>query len=265
MRRDRWPWAVAAVVVLALLVGGGLFWQRQGTSQDETWERVRLSGVLRVGLDASYPPFEYIDGETGEIMGYDVDLARLIGQQLGVEVELVNTGFDGLYPSLNAGRFDCVISAFPYDPLLTRDVSFSMAYFQAGLTLVVDADEMEIATIHDLKGHKLAVEWGAAGDVEGRKLQKLLEGLTLAPYATPSDVLDALRRGEADAALVDAVSAYQATRHGSSLRIVQEKITDEPYVILAPLDSPQFLEAINEALADFHTDSTLIRLRERWF
>ena len=128
MKIDRRPWAVAvaAAILLTLLVIAGLLWQRRGTSVDEAWQRVQLSGVLRVGLDASYPPFEYIDGETGEIVGYDVDLARLIGKELGVEVELINAGFDGLYPALKMGRFDCVISGFPYDPLLTRDVGFSM-------------------------------------------------------------------------------------------------------------------------------------------
>ena len=266
MRRSRWPWvAVAAAILLALLMGGWLLRQRREPPVDEAWQRVQLSGVLRVGLDASYPPFEYIDGETGEIVGYDVDLARLIGEELGVEVELINAGFDGLYPALNAGRFDCVISAFPYDPLLTHDVGFSVAYFQAGLTLVTPADETNITTVEDLEGCTLAVEWGAAGDVEGREFQKRLEGLALAPYATPSETLDAVRQGKADAALVDAISAYQATHHDSSLRIAQEKVTDEPYVILVPLDSPQLLEAINETLAHFHADSTLIRLRERWF
>ena len=276
--RDRWPSqpvvvVVAVVILLALLVGAGLLWQRRGTSVDETWQRVQLSGVLRVGLDASYPPFEYIDQETGEIVGYDVDLARLIGEQLGVEVELINSGFDGLYPALKVGRFDCVISAFPYDRLLTRDVGFSMAYFQAGLTLVTHQPSASVQgtgisdqlSVEDLRGRTLAVEWGAAGDVKGRELQKQLEDLTLAPYATPSDVLEAVRQGEADAALVDGVSAYQATHHDPSLHIAQEKISDEPYVILVPLDSPQLLGAINEALARFHADSTLIRLREKWF
>lgn len=265
MRRGRWPWvAGASVVLLALLVGGWLLLQRRGTPVDETWQRIQLSGVLRVGLDASYPPFEYIDGKTGEMVGYDVDLARLIGRELGVEAELINAGFDGLYPALKMGRFDCIISAFPYDPLLTRDVGFSIPYFQAGLTLVTRSDEGDIATVDDLGGRTLAVEWGAEGDVEARKLQRRLEGLTLVPCPTPREALEAVRQGKADGALVDAVSAYQAIYRDPSLRIAQEKITDDPYVILVPLDSPQLLEAINEALARFHADGTLIRLREKW-
>jgi len=231
---------------------------------DEVWLRVQEEGVLRVGLDASYPPFEYIDEQTGEIVGYDVDVARMIGARLGVEVELINAGFDGLYPALKVGRFDCVISAFPYDPLLTRDVGFSMAYFQAGLALVTRSDELNITVVEDLGGHTLAVEWGAAGDVKGRELQRRLKDLALTPYATPSEALEAVQRQEVDAALVDAVSVYQATHHNPSLRIAQEKVTDEAYVILVPLDSPQLLAAIDEILARFHADSTLVRLRERW-
>ncbi|MEA3345372.1 MAG: ABC transporter substrate-binding protein [Chloroflexota bacterium] len=263
MRGRRWPWALAAIL-LAGLLGGWLLWRGRRPPVDEVWQRVQRSGVLRVGLDASYPPFEYVDQETGEILGYDVDLAMLIGEKLGVEVELINAGFDGLYPALKMGRFDCVISAFPYDPLLTRDVSFSIPYFQAGLMLVVRAGEADIATIEDLQDRTLAVEWGGAGDVKGRELQKRLGDLSLAPYATPGEALDAVRRGEADGALVDSVSAYQATQHDPSLRIAQEKITDEPYVILVPPNSPKFLEAINGSLAEFRADSTLTRLREKW-
>jgi len=253
-----------AAAIFVVLVAGGLLWRQQQSSVDETWQRVRLAGMLRVGLDASYPPFEYIDGETEEIVGYDVDLAQLIGEQLGVEVQFINAGFDGLYPALKMGRFDCVISAFPHDPLLTHDVGFSMPYFQAGLALVIRDDELDIASIEDLGGHTLAVEWGSGGDVKARALQQQLTDLTLAPYATPDDSLKAVREGETDAALVDAISAYQAVYQHSSLRIAQEGVTDESYVILVSLDSPQLLDAINDVLDDFHDDSTLVRLRERW-
>jgi polar amino acid transport system substrate-binding protein len=262
--RGRWHWVVTAMTVLVALVLGGLLWQRREASVDETWRQVQLSGVLRVGLDASYPPFEYIDEETGEILGYDVDLARLIGDQLGVETELINSGFDGLYPSLKVGHFDCVISAFPHDALLTRDVGFSMPYFQAGLALVIRDSKLDIATVEDLGGHTLAIEWGASGDVKARELQRRLRDVTLAPYATASAALEAVAQGETDAALVDAVSAYQAMHPHPSLRIVQEGVTDESYVILVALNSPELLGAINDILDDLHDDSTLVGLRERW-
>jgi ABC-type amino acid transport substrate-binding protein len=256
---------VASVSLLALIAAGWLLWRQHTHPVDATWQRVQHSGVLRVGLDASYPPFECVDEDTGEILGYDVDLARLIGKQLGTEVEVINSGFDGLYPALKMGRFDCVISAFPHDPLLTRDVSFSMAYFQAGLALVTRDGEVTIGSIEDLRERTLAVEWGAQGDVTGRDLRRRLESLTLVPYATPDDALQAVEQGQADAALVDAVSAYEATGARPSLRIAQERVTDEAYVIVVPLDSPLLLAAINEALAEFHEDGTLIRLRDKWF
>lgn len=254
-----------AISLLVLIVGGWQLWQARINSLDETWHRVQLSGVLRVGLDASYPPFEFVDGDTGEIRGYDADLANLIGEQIGVEVDLVNSGFDGLYPALRAGRFDCVISAFPYDPFLTRDVSFSMAYFQAGLALVTRLDGVDINDIEELRDSSLAVEWGSGGDVKGRELRKRLGSLILLPYATPDEALEAVQRGKADATLVDAISAYQAVRSDPSLRITQEKITDESYVIVVPPGSPQLLEAINETLSHCHADSTLLKLQEKWF
>lgn len=254
----------AVVVVVMALAIAGLIRNHRKPAVDENWRQVRRSGVLRVGLDASYPPFVYVDAHSGEILGYDVDLAHLIGERLGLEVELINSGFDGLYPALEVGRFDCVISAFPYDSLLTHDVRFSVPYFQAGLALVVADDAIDIATVDDLEGQQLAVEWGAMGDVRARELQARLSGLLVVPHSTASAAVESVATGAADAALVDGVSAYQSLRSYPELRIVQEGITDESYVILVSRDSPQLLDAINDVLDDLLDDSTLVALRQKW-
>jgi polar amino acid transport system substrate-binding protein len=162
------------------------------------------------------------------------------------------------------GRFDCVISAFPYDSLLTHDVGFSVPYFQAGLALVVSDDAIDITTVDDLGGRQLAVEWGATGDVTARQLQAELSNLHVVAHATASAALESVATGAVDAALVDAVSAYQSLRAYTELRIVQEGVTDESYVILVPHDSPELLKAINDVLDDLHDESTLVALRQKW-
>ncbi|MEA3485549.1 MAG: transporter substrate-binding domain-containing protein [Candidatus Aerophobetes bacterium] len=232
-------------------------------AEDETWARIQREGVMRVGMDASWPPFEYVEGD--EIVGFDVDLAREIGERLGVRVELVNAGFDGLYDALQAGRFDAIVSALPYDPTLTEDVAYSISYFDAGQVLVVRASEGEIRGAKDLAGKRLGVEWGSEGDMQGRKLQKKIEGLTLQPYMSPRDVLQALKNSEVDAALVDAVSALQFIGSEGGVRIVGHPLTDERYVVAVHPESHVLLEAINGALAEMRKDGTLDRLREKWF
>ena len=252
--------ALAAIAVAAWFVLAQL-----GGVEDETWARIQQEGLMRVGMDASWPPFEYIDQTTGQIIGLDVDLARAIGQRLGVEVELVNVGFDSLYDALYVGRFDAIVSALPYDPLLYGDVAYSISYFNAGQVLVVRADETEISEANDLSGKQLGVELASEGDVLGRQLQKKIKGLNLQSYMAPQDVLRALKDGEVEAAIVDAVSAYQFIASLGGLQVVGDPLTDELYVIAVRLESPLLLRAINEALVEMREDGTLDRLREKWF
>jgi polar amino acid transport system substrate-binding protein len=255
------------LTILALVAIGLTIWlvlTRLGRVEDETWARIQQDGLMQVGMDASWPPFEFVDDD-GQIVGLDVDLARAIGQRLGVQVELVNVGFDSLYDALYVGRFDAIVSALPYDPLLYGDVAYSISYFNAGQVLVVRSDERGISEAKDLSRKKLGVELGSEGDVVGRQLQKKIGGLSLQNYMAPQDVLQALKEGEAEAAIVDAVSAYQFITAKGGVRVVGDPLTDELYVIAVRLDSPLLLKAINQALVEMREDGTLEGLQKIWF
>jgi polar amino acid transport system substrate-binding protein len=263
------------LVILTLTAIGLAAWfvlARLGGVEDETWTRIQQTGLMRVGMDASWPPFEYVDDD-GQIVGLDIDLAQAIGQRLGVEVEFVNVGFDSLYDALYVGRFDAIVSALPYDPLLYGDVAYSISYFNAGQVLVARADETEmsesanqqISEVNDLSGKRLGVEFASEGDALARRLQKEIEGLSLQSYMTPDAVLQGLKKGEVDAAIVDAVSAYQFIATEGGVQVVGDPLTDELYVIALRLDSPLLLKAINEALVEMREDGTLERLQEKWF
>jgi len=256
------------LVILTLAVISLATWfvlARLGGEEDETWARIQGEGRMRVGMDASWPPFEYVDESTGQIVGLDVDLARAIGQRLGVEVELVNVGFDSLYDALYVGRFEAIVSALPYDPLLLGDVAYSISYFNAGQVLVARDDEREITEVNDLSGKKVGVEFASEGDVVGRRLQERIEGLNLQTFMAPQDVLRDLKGGQVEAAIVDAVSAYQFIATEGGVQVVGHPLTDELYVIAVRLDSPLLLKIINQALVEMREDGTLERLQETWF
>lgn len=255
--------AILGLAAIALAIWFVL--TRFGREEDETWARIQEEGLMWVGMDASWPPFEYIDEPTGQIVGLDVDLARAIGQRLGVEVGLVNVGFDSLYDALYVGRFDAIVSALPYDPLLLEDVAYSISYFNAGQVLVVRADEREISEADDLSSKRLGVEWGSEGDALARRLQKKIEDLSLENYMTPKDVLHALKDGEVEAAIMDAVSAHQFIATEGGVQVVGDPLTDELYVVAVRLESPLLLKAINEALVEMREDGTLERLQKEWF
>ena len=248
---------------LALIAMGWRIWPRRALPiTDPTWARVQRTGVLRVGLDPSFPPFEY--EENGSLVGYDVDLAQELGRRIGAQVQWVTVGFDGLYDGLRADKYDAIVSSLPYDPRLTKDVAYSWVTFNAGQRLVVREGEERIRGVEDLKGKRVAVEWGSAGDMEGRRLEERI-GFERVLYLTPREALEALRDGEAEAAIVDGVSAYGFMGEEGGIMVVGLPVTDEPYVIAVRLDSPILLWEINAALRAMEEEGVLEGLRGKWF
>lgn len=260
-RGRRWLIALLGLVAVAVLVASLRGVIRR--PEDETWARIQREGVMRVGLDPSFPPFE-VDN-AGQIAGYDVDLARALAGRWGVTVQLVPIHFDGLIDGLLAEQYDAIVSAYPYDVRLTKDVAYSEPYFNAGQVLVVRDDETTIAGVGDLAGRRLAVEWGSGGDLEARRLAQRVAGLGIVPFETPAAALDGLRGGQADAALVDAVSALGYIGKSGGVRVVGQPLTDERYIIVVRPDSRRLLEEIDSALIDFRQAGLFEELRTRWF
>jgi len=218
---------------------------------------------MRVAIDASYPPFEYID-EGGNLVGYDIELAQELARRFGVDVEFVIISFDGLYDALEVERADLIISALPFDQRLTEDVAYSHSYFNAGQMLVVRESEDSISSAEDLQGRRVGVEWGSMGDVESRQLLRKME-FELYQYATPAEALGMLRDGEIDAVIADAVSVYQFDREHDGIKIAGPPVTDDPYVIATLLTSSVLQRELNEAILELSANGLLDQLRGQWF
>ncbi len=254
----RW-YVVGFAVTLVFLVGVmGILLRVHLFSQDPVWERIERTHVWRVGMDPSFPPFEMLS-EDGRVVGLDVDLAQAVAHLWGVRVEIVAMGFDGLVDAVRTHKVDAAISAIPYDPLLTKDVRYSDPYFDAGWRLVV-LPMSPIREVNDVAGHRVAVEWGSEGDVWARRLQRTLPGVTLVLKSTSEEALQALRRGEADAAIVDGVTA----RMQENVRLIGAPFYHDPYVIVMPYEAFRLQEKVNNALNILRENGTLQELEEKW-
>jgi len=262
-KATRW-WGIC--LVLALVAAGAWLLLRSLRPVDETWDRVRETGILRVCTDPSWLPFESINPTTGQVDGLDADLARLLAPRLspGVQAEFVVVGFDSLYDALTAGRCDAVLSALPYEAARTRDVSYSFAYFNAGPVMVVREDTAGIEAVADLEGRAVGVEWGFVPEGDTRE-RLLLQQIGLRRYDTAGDALRALQAGEVDAAVVDRISALTYLHQCEGLRIAGAPVVDVDYCIPVRPDSVLLLEEINRVLLEMREDGTLVRLQEKWF
>lgn len=223
-------------------------------SRADPLARIQEAGVLRVALDPSFPPFEFVD-ETNQSSGLDVDLARALAEQLGVEAHFVTTTYDGLYDALIVGRADVIISALYPDPTRTRDFVFSTPYFNAGEMLVAPLDA-GITGPADLAGRRVAVVFGTDGHMAALEWEA-----TLAIYQSAAEALTALAAGEVEAAVVDGVTARAAAKSALLLTLL---VTDEPYVIAARREDAALIDRFDAILDTLRGDGTLETLLDRW-
>lgn len=262
-----WRWAIVGTVGLLTIVAGlGLLRRALPEAVDPTWQRIVETGVLPVCTDPSWPPFEFVDETSGEIKGFDVELAESLAGRLapGVRAEVVPVGFDSLYGALLAGRCDVVLSALPYEPMRTQDVVYSVAYFNAGLVLLAREETGDIEVLDDLAGHAVGVEWGFVPEGDARQ-KEFLRSLGARRYDTAEDALRALQAGEVEAAIVDRITALAYVRECEGLQFVGQPLYDVNYVIPVRPDSFRLLEEIDRVLLEMREDGTMENLQERWF
>jgi polar amino acid transport system substrate-binding protein len=255
---------IGAGALLALIVGIGLT-LGIGPAQvkDTGWARIQLSGTMRIGMDASYPPFESLDATTGQPVGFDVDLTQEIGQRLGVKPSITNIAYDGLYDALVTDKVDVLISALADLPQAQGKIAFSQPYFNAGEMLVVKTGS-PIHSMNDLDNRLVAVEYGSGGDVEARKWQRRLPDLQLKRYPDPESALKAVSSGEADAAIVDGIAAALAVGHGTDLA-AGPHLVDTLFGAAVASRNDILLEKLNQTIQSMFKDGTIDFLTRKWF
>ncbi|HLY27142.1 MAG TPA: transporter substrate-binding domain-containing protein [Aggregatilineales bacterium] len=252
---------VAGALLCLLLVGMLLYdWQQSQPYNDGTWARVLATGVLTVGMDASYPPFADVRGTQPE--GLDVDIANEIGRRLGVKVQIANMGFDGLYEALKDQQVDALISALPVDPTRVGTVLYSRSYVDAGQAIV--SRDGRYPDMASLDGRTLAVEYGSEGDETARLWQRRLHVLKIVHFTTADDALNALQQGQADAALCDTITTRLYIAKHPGLVISPELVTHSPYAAATRTSSYDLAGAINDALDAMQKDGTLTVILDRW-
>ena len=231
-------------------------------ANNETWQRIEETGVLKVGLDPTYPPFDAVNDDG--VFGIDVDLAKALAADLGLTAEFVLFGYDGLYDALATGQVDVLISGMVVTPERTKDFAYSEPYFNAGQILVMGEDTAVFQQLSDLNNHTLAVELGAQGHVEAINLSRRLSNLTVVPYNTPDEALTAVLQHQADAALVDSISGRLFMKDEPGLVRGETAVTVEPFALVTRIDDELLLEKLNQTLDNLHTSGQLDKIIANW-
>ncbi len=223
-------------------------------------ERVRKSGELRVGTDATYPPFESAEG--GVFTGFDIDLANSIARELGVQARFINASFDGIFPALQVGNFDVVMSSVTITPERSASMLFSDPYYDSGQLIAVNQDREGISSPADLKNKRVGVQINTTAQFE----LETKEGVDIAKYNTIDLALLDLRNQRIDAVVSDApVLKYMIFQSFRELKTVGERFTDEKFGIALAPGNDDLRQEINRALKKIRETGEYDRIHEKWF
>jgi polar amino acid transport system substrate-binding protein len=210
-------------------------------------------GILTIGTDLPYPPFEYREG--GEMAGFDVDVMEEIASRLGLEPEWVDSPFDTIFSDLAAGQFDVVISGATITPEREEQVNFSDPYFRSLQALVVSEDS-DIASFDDLgEGDTVSVQTGTTGELWAEE-NLAPNGVEIRAFPEYPPVYNALEAGQVDGVVYDESSAIPETFNRPGTAVVDTVDTNEFYGIAVDPNNPELLDAVNEALAAMVEDGT---------
>ena len=228
-----------------------------GTSADvETLEE----GVLLVGTDTPYPPFEI--GQPPDITGYDIEVLNGIAEEMGLEVEYQDTSFDTIFRDVAQGKFDTEAAASSITDGRERTVDFTDPYYQTKGALVVAEGETDIASVDDLSGTVVGtqdattLETYANDNFDASEVRGFPEG---------PDAINAVRTGQVDAAFIDAPVAADALEKEGGIEIAEEVGIDEFFGFAVAQGNTSLLDAMNEGLQTLKDDGTIGDLYEKYF
>lgn len=220
-------------------------------------------GVLTVGSDIPFPPFEFREGN--ELTGFDVELMEEIASRLGVEeVEWVDAGFDTIFTQLAGGRFDAVASATTITEDRAQIVNFTDPYYLAQQALTVNVEQTpDLESVEELgDGDVVAVQSGTTGEAWAR--DNVPEGVEIRSFPEAPDTYTALEAGNVAAVIFDEPSAVAEAEDRPSLEVVQIIDTGERYGFPVNPENEPLLEAMNAALAEIIADGTYAEIYERY-
>ncbi len=218
-------------------------------------------GVLTVATEGTYSPFTFHEPGSGDLTGYDVEVARAVGEQLGVEVEFSETPFDAIFAGLQSSRTDAVANQVSITPERQATYAFSAPYTVSTGVVVTRADDTSVTSLDQIEG-KTSAQSVTSNFAEIAKEA----GATVEPVEGFAQAVTLLKQGRVDITINDdlAVLDYLKTTEDTEIKIAAETEDTTEQAFAFRKDS-ELAEAVDGALATLREDGTLASISEKWF
>lgn len=230
-----------------------------GCGSVDTMKRIEKSGKLVIGTSAEYAPYEYhtmIDGKD-TIVGFDIAIAKEIAKDLGVQLEIVDMGFDGLLGALNTDKVDIVIAGMTPNEERKKSVDFSKMYYEAKQGIMVRAEDKDkYKTTADLKGKKVGAQLGT---VQEEILKEQIADATPVSLGKIPDLVMELKNNKIDALVVELPVANGYVNNNNDLALCGIEVKDETggSAIAIKKGNTALLELVNKSLDRLMTDGSI--------
>ncbi len=247
---------ILTIVIVAILSG-------QTLASEDTLLKVRQRGTLIAGVKDSLPPFGYIDEQTRQIVGYDVDFVKAIAEKLGVKLQLKPVSSASRMPQLIQGNIDIIAATMTKTPERGRQIDFSYAYFLTRQGFLVKKGAARV--VNDLEKKKIGT---AKGSDSEQNVARALPSATVLSFDDYPQAFLALQQGK-----VFAVTTDEAILNGILGKVVNKEafeipdihISDEPYNLGVRKGDKEFLDFVNNTLLEMEESGQAEKIFDKWF
>lgn len=242
----------ALVLVIALALG------ISGCKKEE-------KTTLIMGTEASFKPFEFTD-ENNEPIGFDIDLARAVAEEIGLELDVRDQPFDGLIGALQANQIDMIVAGMTITEERKQTVAFSNPYYNAKQAVIVRAGETRVTSVEDLANLNIAVQMGTTGAAKAEEIKGTADDTSLKQYEKVNEAFMELTNGRVDAVIIDAPVGASYMKQFEGLEVVEEiAFEDEQFGIAVRKDDEKLLNDVNTALDNIMSSGKYDELIQKWF
>jgi polar amino acid transport system substrate-binding protein len=232
----------------------------------DTLDDILANGKLRVGMEPGYMPFE-MTNKKGEIVGFDVDMAKHMAKAMGVELELVSTAWDGIIPALITKKFDIIMSGMTLTQERNMKISFANPYIVIGQSVLVDkklADTVKSYKDLNDKKYKVASKLGTTGE---QATKRMIPNATYISFETEQEGVMDLLNGKIDAFVYDLpfnAIAFAEKGQGKTI-LLDDPFTYEPLAWAVNRGNADFINWLNNFLVQAKNDGTYDKIYKKWF
>ena len=223
------------------------------------------SAKLTMATEATFPPYEYYDGDA--IVGIDVEVAQAIAEKLGMELEVTDIAFDSNIPGIQTGKYDMGMAGMTVTDERKEQVNFSDSY-ATGVQVVIVKDDSPITSVDDLFADGASTVVGtqagttgfiyATSDIEDAGLG------TVKSFGKTTDAVEALKNGQVDCVILDNEPAKALVAANEGLHILDTEYAVEDYAIAIAKENTDLLEKVNKALSELTADGTLQSIVDKY-